>query len=169
MLKHLINKDFYEAIIQFNERDEAKELFYKVMSSPTSARGKDGEPITLREQILRVYAMLFCEDTHLVPGDPAGVDEVASTADRLFIGKPGFDPKHWYRMRYHFPVIDEDNYDRFAALVIADMNVGPLREAAVNGGDVLLVAQGDPIHMTREERKHQQVREMRVGSEGVLL
>ena len=66
-------------------------------------------------------------------------------------------------------MIDEDNYDRFAALVIADMNVGPLREAAVNGGDVLLVAQGDPIHMTREERKHQQVREMRVGSEGVLL
>ena len=42
-------------------------------------------------------------------------------------------------MRYHFPVIDEDNYDRFVALVIADLKAGPLREAVATGGDMLLV------------------------------
>jgi hypothetical protein len=66
-------------------------------------------------------------------------------------------------MQHHFPVIDEDNYDRFAALVIADLRAGPLRDAAVNGGDMLLVGGLDPLHMTREEREHQDVRVIRAG------
>ena len=66
-------------------------------------------------------------------------------------------------MRHHFPVIDEDNYDRFAALVIADLSVGPLHEAAVNGGDMLLVGELNPLHMTREEREKQRVRQIDLG------
>ena len=92
-----------------------------------------------------------------------GFEEVEATADRLYTGSMGFDPQHWYRMQHHFPVIDEDNYDRFAALVIADLRAGPLRDAAVNGGDMLLVGGLDPLHMTREEREHQDVRVIRAG------
>ena len=55
-------------------------------------------------------------------------------------------------------IIDEDNYDRFAALVISDLSAGPLRDAAVNGGDMLLVGAVDPLHMTKEERENQEVR-----------
>ena len=55
-------------------------------------------------------------------------------------------------------MIDDDNYDRFAALVIADLNAGPLRDAAVNDGDMLLVGEVDPLHMTQEQRQNQQVR-----------
>jgi len=158
MGKKLIDRKFYEAILQFNESEEAQDYYYQMMDSPAGNASKDGRVMTLRERILRVYAMLFCEDMDLAPGQAAGVDEVAATADRLYVGSTGFDPKHWYRMQHHFPVIDDDNYDRFAALVIADLNAGPLKEAAVNGGDMLLVGEVNPLEMTREEREHQQVR-----------
>ena len=69
-------------------------------------------------------------------------------------------------MRHHFPVIDEDNYDRFAALVIADLSAGPLRDAAVNGGDMLLLGEADPLHMTYEQRQNQQVRTIDIGGTG---
>ena len=161
MANPLLNRDFYEAIVHFNESDEAKELYYRVMDTETE---KNGKKSTVRTLILRAYAMLFCDDLDAVPGQIATVDDVVATADRLHTGNMGFDPKHWYRMRYHFPVIDEDNYDRFAALVIADLNAGPLKEAAVKGGDMLLVGAPDPLHMTEEERQHQQVRTIAGGS-----
>ena len=82
---------------------------------------------------------LFCEDSGLELGKPAGLDDVIETADRLYIGEIGFDREHWCRMKYRFPVIDEDNYDRFAALVISDMKAGSLYEAALNDGVTLLV------------------------------
>ena len=167
-MKQLINRDFYEAILRFEESDEAQEYYYQVMDTPLG-KGADGREQTLRDRILRAYAMLFCEDMGIEHMQKAGVEEVAATADRLYIGSMGFDPQHWYRMNHHFPVIDEDNYDRFAALVIADMNVGPLREAAVKGGDTLLVGEADPLHMTKEQRENQQVRDMGIGSEGVLI
>jgi hypothetical protein len=66
-------------------------------------------------------------------------------------------------MQHHFPVIDDDNYDRFAALVIADLKAGPLHEAAVNDADMLLVGELDPLHMTKEERDNQQFRTIRAG------
>ena len=169
MIKELINKKFYEAILRFTESEEAQEYYYKTMDTLTGAVAADGRELTLREQILRVYAMLFCDDMEMAPGQPAGPDEVAATADRLYVGDTGFDPGHWYRMMHHFPVIDDDNYDRFAALVIADMNVGPLREAAVKGGDVLLVGEPDPLHMTREERENQQIKKMDMSAGGTLL
>lgn len=59
-------------------------------------------------------------------------------------------------MQHHFPVIDEDNYERFAALVIADLRAGALRDAAINGGDMLLVGEADPLQMTPEERQSQE-------------
>jgi hypothetical protein len=69
-------------------------------------------------------------------------------------------------MQHHFPVIDEDNYDRFAALVIADLNAGPLRDAAVNGGDMLLVGELNPLGMTRAQRRRQHVRVVHGGDLG---
>ena len=150
-----INRAFYEAVCSFEESETAQEYYYRVMDAEVE---RDGKRDTVRNQILRAYAMLFCDDIGAVPGQLAGPDEVEATADRLHTGNMGFDPKHWYRMQHHFPVIDDDNYDRFAALVIADLNAGPLKEAAVNGGDMLLVGEVNPLEMTREEREHQQVR-----------
>ena len=59
--------------------------------------------------------------------------------------------------------IIDDNYDRFAALVIADLKAGPLHEAAVNDADMLLVGELDPLHMTKEERDNQQFRTIHAG------
>ena len=158
MAGRLIDKAFFDAICRFDESDDAKEYYYKVMDTKTGKTDEAGMDETVRDQILRVYARLFCEDIGARLGAKAGPDEVEATADRLYIGSFGFDPKHWYRMRHHFPVIDDDNYDRFAALVIADLNAGPLRDAVVNGGEMLVVGEADPLHMTREQRQHQKLR-----------
>ena len=155
MAHPLIDRSFYEAITHFDESDEAQDTYYRVMDTVTERGGKKD---TVRNQILRAYAMLFCDDMNLAPGQLAGPDEVEATADRLHTGAMRYDPKHWYRMQHHFPVIDEDNYDRFAALVIADLSAGPLREAAVNGGDMLLLGEPNPLDMTPRQRKRQQVR-----------
>ncbi len=125
MARRNIDKAFYEAICHFDESDEAKEYYYQIMNTKIGRTGADGMEETVRDQILRVYARLFCEDIGAEPGSKAGPDEVEATADRLYIGSVGFDPNHWYRMQHHFPVIDDDNYDRFAALVIADLNAVP--------------------------------------------
>ena len=158
-MKQLINRAFYDAIVNFDESEEAQDYYYKIMDTEIERRGKKD---TIRNRILRAYGMLFCEDVGMTPGQIAGPDEVEATADRLYTGSMSFDPGHWYRMKYHFPVIDEDNYDRFAALVIADLSAGPLREAVVHGGDMLLVGALDPLSMTREEREKQEVREVRL-------
>ncbi len=156
----LIDRAFYEAITHFDESDKAQETYYRIMDTVTESGGRRD---TVRNQILRAYAMLFCEDYDLAPGQPAGPDEVEDTADRLHTGTMGYDPRHWYRMQHHFPVIDEDNFDRFAALVIADLSAGPLHEAAVNGEDMLLVGEPNPLDMTPSQRRHQQVRVIRTG------
>ena len=159
----LINKEFYDAIVHFEESEKAQEYYYSVMDTVIE---REGVKDTIRNRILRVYAMLFCEDLGAVPGKPAGPEEVEKTADRLYLGSAGFDPDHWYRMQHHFPVfpvIDDDNYDRFAALVIADLKAGPLHEAAVNDADMLLVGELDPLHMTKEERDNQQFRTIHAG------
>ncbi len=158
MADTLINKEFYDAVIRFDSDDAAKEHYYKVMDTKTGKFLSDGHEETVRDRILRAYAVLFCEDIGDIPGRRAGVDDVASTADRLYIGSVGYDPGHWYMMKHHFPIIDDDNYDRFAALVIADINAGPLKEAAVNDGDTLVIGEPDPLHMTSEERHNQTVR-----------
>ena len=158
MSKHLIDRAFYDAIIHFDESEKAQEYYYKIMDSPAETRVGGRQKGTIREQILRTYAMLFCEDLGMQPGQAAGPDEVEATADRLYVGTIGFDPQHWYRMQHHFAVIDEDNYDRFAALVIADLNAGPLRDAVIDGEAMLLVGEKDPLHMTREQRQNQHVR-----------
>ncbi|WP_026528107.1 hypothetical protein [Butyrivibrio sp. VCD2006] len=156
--KDINPKDFYDAIVRFDESDEAQEFYYQVMDLPTGRTNSDGSEETVRDRILKAYAVLFCEEANLEPGAKAGVDEVADTADRLYIGGAGYDPQHWYRMKYHFPVIDDDNYDRFAALVLSDMNAGPLHDAALNDGDTLVVGEADPLHMTKEQRENQKVK-----------
>ena len=157
------DRRFYEAIVNFGESEEAQEYYYQVMDGKTGRQTADGRDETVRERILKVYAMLFCEDMDAPPGTPAGPDEVEATADRLYVGKMGLDPDHWYRMRYHFPVIDEDNYDRFAALVISDLSAGPLREAIEKGGDMLLVGEADPLSMSEEQRRDQHLRVIDMG------
>ena len=158
MAQRIIDKAFFDAICRFDENDDAKDYYYKVMDTKTGKTDAQGMEETVRDQILRVYARLFCEDIGAEPGTTAGPDEVEATADRLYVGSARLDPQHWYRMQHHFPVIDEDNYDRFAALVIADLNAGPLREAIMNGGDMLVVGEADPLHMTREQREHQKLK-----------
>lgn len=160
MAHPLINRAFYDAIIRFDEDEAAQEYYYRIMDTEVE---RNGRRETVRTQVLRTYAMLFCDDLGAVAGQVAGPDEVEATADRLYTGSMGFDPRHWYRMQHHFPVIDEDNYDRFAALVIADLSAGPLREAAVSGGDMLLVGGLDPLHMTQAQRQNQQVRPIDLG------
>ena len=158
MAHPIINRALYEAILDFENSEKAQEYYYRIMNTEIDKIGKDGKRETVRHQILRVYAMLFCDHMGAVAGQIAGPDEVEATADRLYTGAMGFDPKHWYRMQHHFPVIDDDNYDRFAALVISDLSAGPLHEAAANGSDMLLVGEPDPLLMTQEQRMHQHMR-----------
>lgn len=158
MAHTLIDRKFYDAVTNFEKSEEARDYYYRIMDTVTE---RDGRSDTVRNQILRVYAMLFCDDLGAEPRQIAGPEEVEATADRLYFGSMGLDRKHWYRMRYHFPVIDDDNYDRFAALVIADLNAGPLREAAVEKGEMLLVGEPDPLRMTREQREKQHLRRVR--------
>ncbi|MDO4867997.1 MAG: hypothetical protein Q4C10_15835 [Clostridia bacterium] len=155
MAHPLINRDFYDAIVRFDTDEAAQDYFYQIMDTVVERNGRQE---TVRTRILRAYAMLFCDGLGAVAGQIAGPDEVEATADRLYVGSLGFDPRHWYRMQHHFPVIDEDNYDRFAALVIADLSAGPLREAAINGGDMLLVGELHPLEMSPEQRSAQRVR-----------
>ena len=150
-----INRELYEAILNFEDSDAAQEYYYRIMDTEVERNGRRD---TVRNQILRTYAMLFCDDMGAVAGQLATPGDVEATADRLYLGEACFDPKHWYRMRYHFPVIDEDNYDRFAALVIADLNAGSLHEAAKHGGEMLLVGEANPLIMSPEERRRQHLR-----------
>lgn len=156
----LIDRAFYESILHFDESESAQDAYYRVMNATME---QDGKQDTIRSKILRVYAMLFCDELGAVAGQLATPEDVEATADRLYVGELGYDPKHWYRMKYHFPMIDEDNYDRFAALVIADLSAGPLHEAAVNGEDMLLVGELNPLTMTTEQRKHQKIRRVHLG------
>ena len=155
MAHPLIDKNFYDAILRFEESDEAQETYYRVMASTVERNGKS---YSVRDQILRAYAMLFCDDIGAVAGQLATVEDVEATADRLYVGQASFDPRHWYRMQHHFPVIDEDNYERFAALVIADLSAGPLHEAASDGDKMLLVGELNPLAMSAEERRRQKLR-----------
>lgn len=155
MAHPLINRAFYEAILHFEESEEAQDSYYRIMDTKVERNGKQS---TVRQQILRAYAMLFCDDIGAVAGHMASPEDVEATADRLYVGELRFDPRHWYRMQHHFPVIDEDNYDRFAALVIADLSAGPLHETAANGEGMLLVGALNPLIMSREERAKQKVR-----------
>ena len=155
MAQSLIDRRFYEAILHFEESDEAQDIYYNTMDT---AVVRNGRTYTVRDQILRAYAMLFCDDIGAVAGQAASPEDVAATADRLYVGELSFDPKHWYRMQHHFPVIDEDNYDRFAALVIADLRAGPLHEAAASGDAMLLVGELNPLAMSSEQRRRQKVR-----------
>lgn len=164
MAHPLIDRAFYDAIVRFETDEAAQDYYYRIMATEVE---KDGRRDTVRNQILRAYAMLFCDDIGAVAGQIAGPDEVEATADRLHTGSMSYDPQHWYRMRYHFPVIDEDNYDRFAALVIADLSAGPLRDAAINGEDMLLVGEMNPLGMTRDQRARQSVRRVDMGGDAL--
>ena len=159
MASTLIDRRLYDAIVNFEDSDDAQNYYYAVMNTELL---RDGKKDTVRNLILRVYSMLFCDDLGAVPGQVAGPDDVEATADRLHTGNMGFDRQHWYRMQHHFPIIDEDNYDRFAALVISDLSAGPLHEAALNDGDMLLVGAPDPLHMTQEQLAKQAVRIVRM-------
>ncbi len=155
MAHPLIDKAFYEAILRFDTSEEAQDTYYRIMDAEVERNGRRS---TVREQILRAYAMLFCDDVGAVAGQLASPEDVEATADRLFVGQLRFDPRHWYRMQHHFPVIDEDNYDRFAALVIADLSAGPLHETAADGEGMLLVGEAEPLTMSEEQRRRQKPR-----------
>ena len=77
MAHSLINRDFYDAIVHFDDSDMAKEYYYRIMGTETERYGK---PCTVRKQILRVYSVLFCDDIGAVQGQIAGPEEVEATA-----------------------------------------------------------------------------------------
>ena len=52
----LINKEFYDAIVHFEESEKAQDYYYKVMDTVIE---REGVKDTIRNRILRVYAMLF--------------------------------------------------------------------------------------------------------------
>lgn len=158
MYMQLIDRAFYDAVSSFESSDEARAYYYRIMWTRTGRSTADGREETVRDVILRTYAALFCDDMDLRPGAPAGPEEVEATADRLYVGEMGFDPRHWYRMQHHFPVIDEDNYDRFAALVISDLRAGELRDSLMHGGDMLMISGADPLHISPEERQTQDLK-----------
>ena len=155
MASKYIDRRFYDALINFGESDDARDYYYKVMDELTEKEKKNGQKETVREMLLRVYATLFCEDTKMANAPYADADDVADTADRLYIGSIGYDSNHWYRMKHHFPVIDDDNYDRFAALVITDLNCGILHDSAINDGMPLVMGEASPLSMTMEQRQKQ--------------
>ena len=161
-----IDRKLFDAICQFEEDEEARNYYYESMYSKTGKVSKDGKEEILKEKILRIYAALFCDDMDLPLGALAGFDEVDATADRLYIGSVGLDPEHWYRMHHHFPVIDEDNFERFAALVITDLKAGELHELLVNEGKTLVIGEADPLSMTSEQRKNQETRSVKVAVKG---
>ena len=168
MADKYINRELYDSIIEFENSEKAQDRYYSVMGAKTGRVTKDGHEETVRERILKAYGTLFCEDTGLKDGMCAGVDDVEDTADRLYIDSPGFDTDHWYRMKYHFPIIDEDNYDRFAALVISDLNSGPLHDAALSDGETLVVGEADPLKMTRQQRENQRIKRVEPSEGGGL-
>ena len=81
MANPLLNRAFYDAIIRFEESEEAQDYYYRIMDTEIERNGKKS---TVRAQILRTYSMLFCDDLGAVPGQIATVDDVAATADRLY-------------------------------------------------------------------------------------
>ena len=162
-----IDRKFYEAILDFEKSEQAQDYYYEVMDSFTGKNCRNGEKETVRDRVLKTYGLLFCEDTGLKIGENAGVDDVADTADRLYIGEVGYDSAHWYRMKHEFYVIDEDNYDRFAALVIADLRCGALHDAAQKDRKMLIVGEADPLHMTKEQRKNQHISSVSLPGGGV--
>ena len=83
MTQSLIDRRFYEAILRFEESDEAQDTYYTIMDTSVERNGKT---YTVRDQILRAYAMLFCDDIGAVAGQKASPEDVAATADRLYVG-----------------------------------------------------------------------------------
>ena len=71
MAQQLINRDFYDAILRFEEDETAQDYYYKVMDTVVE---RDGKKSTVRKQILRAYAMLFCDDLDMRPGQEAGFE-----------------------------------------------------------------------------------------------
>ena len=161
-----IDRKLFDSICSFEVDEAARGYYYESMYSKTGKLKKDGNEEILKEKILRIYAALFCDDMDLPLGALAGFDEVDATADRLYIGSVGLDPEHWYRMHHHFPVIDEDNFERFAALVITDLKAGELHELLVNEGKTLVIGEADPLSMTSEQRKNQETRSVKVAVKG---
>ena len=66
-------------------------------------------------------------------------------------------------------MIDEYNYIRFAALVIADLKAGDLHESLKGGKDMLIVGESDPLLMSAEQRKTQKTFSVSLPGEGDAL
>ena len=98
MANTLIDRRFYDAIVNFEGSEAAQDYYYSVMNAEMD---RDGKKDTVRNMILRVYSMLFCDDLGALPGQIAGPDDVVATADRLHTGTMGFDRQHWYLSLIH--------------------------------------------------------------------
>ena len=73
MAHPLIDRAFYEAILRFEESEEAQETYYRIMDTAVE---RNGRTYTVRGHILRAYAMLFCDDIGAVAGQLASPEDV---------------------------------------------------------------------------------------------
>ncbi len=98
MANTLIDRRFYDAIVNFEGSEAAQDYYYSVMNAEMD---RDGKKDTVRNMILRVYSMLFCDDLGALPGQIAGPDDVVATADRLHTGTMGAPSRGRAERRRH--------------------------------------------------------------------
>ncbi len=55
-------KKFQNSIINFEDSEEAQDFYYQVMDTTTGKKNKSGSDETVRDKILKIYGMLFCDD-----------------------------------------------------------------------------------------------------------
>ncbi|MCR5405024.1 MAG: hypothetical protein K6E91_14580 [Butyrivibrio sp.] len=63
MSESRIDRRFYDAIVNFAESTEAQDYYYEVMDSETGKVNRNGKKETVRDRVLKVYGLLFCEET----------------------------------------------------------------------------------------------------------
>ena len=54
MAHKLVNRAFYEAIVDFYDCEDARDYYYQVMDTKTGNTGKNGREETVRDQIRRL-------------------------------------------------------------------------------------------------------------------
>ena len=54
-----IDREFYDAIVNFEKSEESQDHYYEVMDSETGKTGKDGKKETVRDRILKTYGLSF--------------------------------------------------------------------------------------------------------------
>ena len=101
-----INREFYEAILNFEKNEASRQYYYETLYSKTGRILPDGNEEIVKNVILRVYGILFCEDLDLAPGAEAPVLN--------FLTDEQVENAQW------FPMHDEGENHRHTWGIVAD-------------------------------------------------